>query len=64
MAEMMRDAWAVWHPDKGFGRLLYVNADMDHACTDRDAKEIEDGDKRWKVVPVRVVRVDRWAHEA
>lgn len=58
MTEMERGAWALWHPTEGFGRLVYVSADMDHACVDRDVKRIETGDDAWKVVPVRIARVD------
>lgn len=58
MTETDIGAWAVWHPTEGFGPVLYVNRDMDAAVFDRNEKRDLHGDERWKLVPVRVVRVD------
>lgn len=58
MVEMEKGAWAIWHPEKGFGHYVNVNTEIDDACTDRNARGVLEGDDRWKVVPVRVVRVD------
>lgn len=58
MTEAEIGAWAVWHPTEGFGSTVYVSKNMDLAVIDRNDKRALDGDDRWKVVPVRVVRVD------
>jgi len=57
MTEMETGAWALWHPDEGFGDRVEVYSEMDIACECRDIRTEAEGDG-WKVVPVRVVRVD------
>lgn len=58
MTEMERGAWALWHPEKGFGHYIHVQTQMDDAVNDRKVQIDLDSDERWKVVPVRVFRVD------
>jgi hypothetical protein len=50
--------WALWHPEQGFGQYLNVSNHMDDAVTERKLRVGLYDDDRWKVVPVRVVRVD------
>ncbi len=57
-AEKERSVWAIWHPVKGFGHYVNVNTEIDDAKVDCGARRIEDGDDQWKIVPVRIARVD------
>lgn len=58
MRETERGAWAIWHPTKGFGHYINVNTEIDDAKADLDARCILEDDDLWKIVPVRVYRVD------
>lgn len=51
-------AWALWHPERGFGDDVTVHAEMDVACEERNLRRTEADGRDWRVVPVRVVRVD------
>jgi hypothetical protein len=51
-------AWALWHPEEGFGEYLNARLRMDDAVADRNVRVVASDDDRWKVVPVRVYRVD------
>lgn len=50
--------WALWHPIKGWGHYLSVDTYMEDAVENRKCRVELDGDDRWKVVPVKVLRVD------
>ena len=51
-------AWALWHPQHGFGQYVHVQSHMEDAVADRKAQIELEADELWRVVPVRVSRVD------
>jgi hypothetical protein len=51
-------AWAAWHPEKGFGQTPHACWDIDDAINDAKCATILDDSPLWKAVRVEIVKLD------
>jgi hypothetical protein len=52
-------AWAAWHPEKGFGQTPHACWDIDDAISDAKCATILDDSPLWKVVRVEIILIVR-----
>ena len=50
------EAWAAWHPEKGFGQTPHACWDIDDAISDAQCATILDDSSLWTVVKVKIAR--------